>query len=243
MNCAEARRYWSLYYDSEGDADLHYRIGEHLANCPGCARWFDRQNRLEVLLAEKLRGQGPSPAIWDRVLGQTGLGAKPVAARRWSRLLGLAACLLLGVTVSWIFLQPVAFAARDLANLSSAWHQRLEAGEETLQFRSESDLEVERYLRQRVPFPVRCPPRRDTGFAVQGAGGSGWPTSRRRICSAMSMRRPFRFSCYRATSWTPFPPTGLYSKGPRSAARRGPTPAGSASWPRARPVAARSKER
>src|SRR5262249_44757734 len=29
---------------------------------------------------------------------------------------------------------------------------------------------VEDYLRKRVSFPVRCPPRKDAGFAVQGAG-------------------------------------------------------------------------
>jgi len=47
---------------------------------------------------------------------------------------------------------------------------RFEAGEETPQFRSQSDLEVEGYLRQRVAFAVRCPPRKDAGFAVEGAG-------------------------------------------------------------------------
>ena len=82
----------------------------------------------------------------------------------------MAACLLLVAAVSWFALRPAAPRGYDLANMSAQWHQRLESGEETLQFRSESDLEVEDYLRERVPFPVRCPPRKDTGFVVQGAG-------------------------------------------------------------------------
>jgi predicted anti-sigma-YlaC factor YlaD len=107
MNCAEARRYWSLYYDSEGDAGLHYRIGEHLADCASCAQWFDRQSRLEGLLAEKLRCQRPTVAMWDRVLAQTGLPPAPLAPMRcWSWLVAVAACLLLTVTVSWIFVLP-----------------------------------------------------------------------------------------------------------------------------------------
>jgi len=171
MNCEEMRRHWNLYHDSEGDADLHFRIGEHLAVCAPCAQWFDQQSRLEVLLADKLRSQSPTPAIWDRVLHQTGLAPKPPAAtRRWSWLLGVAACLLLLVAVSWSVLRRNRPPGHDLANLSAELHHRLEAGEETLQFRSESDLEVENYLRDRVPFPVRCPPRKDAGFVVQGAG-------------------------------------------------------------------------
>src|SRR5262249_37638655 len=43
---------------------------------------------------------------------------------------------------------------------------------EPVQFASNSDHEVETYLKGRVPFPVRCPPRKDSGFAVRGAGVS-----------------------------------------------------------------------
>src|SRR5262249_21707259 len=43
-------------------------------------------------------------------------------------------------------------------------------GEIGVDFRSQSDLDVEAFLRKRVTFPVRCPPRKDAGFAVQGAG-------------------------------------------------------------------------
>lgn len=171
MNCNEVKRHWSLYHDSEGDADLHFRVAEHLAVCPGCAQWFDQQSRLEGLLADKLRSRTATASVWDQVLRTTSLAPKqPAAARRWSWMLGIAATFLLVVAVAWFGSRPAASPGHDLAKVSIQWHQRLEAGEETLQFRSESDLAVEDYLRSRVPFPVRCPPRRDAGFAVQGAG-------------------------------------------------------------------------
>jgi len=171
MNCHEVRRHWSLYHDSEGDADLHFRMGEHLADCPGCAQWFAQQSRMEGLLADKLRGGEPAAAIWDAVLTRSGLAPEqPAATQRWTWVLAIVAGVLLVIGISWFASRPPAARGHDLAEVSVKWHQRLEAGEETLQFRSESDLAVEDYLRSRVPFPVRCPPRKDAGFAVQGAG-------------------------------------------------------------------------
>lgn len=41
---------------------------------------------------------------------------------------------------------------------------------QAVEYESQSDLDVENYLRQRVSFQVRCPPRRDSGFHVRGAG-------------------------------------------------------------------------
>ncbi len=184
MNCHEARRHWNLYYDSEGDSALHFEISEHLAICPHCAEWFSQQSRLEELIAEKLAPRQPTAPVWEHVLGKCGL-VQPVRAGRWLLLSGIAACAMVALgAVLWYgsgLFQPneVAMAPTspdrgagfpDLAKLTAQWHQRLTAGDEPLQIRSESDLEVEGYLRQRVSFPVRCPPRKDAGFAVQGAG-------------------------------------------------------------------------
>jgi anti-sigma factor RsiW len=169
MDCHDARRHWNLYHDSEGDAELHFQVSEHLAVCPGCAEWFSQQSRLEALLAEKLGPQPPTPALWDRVLGGSGL-RPPARSRRWLVFLSAAACaaaLLLAALWHW---RGKTAQAPDLARLSAERHQRLAAGEDAVQFRSRSDLEVEAYLRKRVSFPVRCPPRKDAGFAVQGAG-------------------------------------------------------------------------
>ena len=62
--------------------------------------------------------------------------------------------------------------AADLSKLAASWHQKVSGGQEP-EFRPQSDspdLEVEQYLRKHVAFPVRCPPRKDAGFAVDGAG-------------------------------------------------------------------------
>jgi hypothetical protein len=167
MNCTEVRQHWNLYHDSEGDADLHFRISEHLAVCPQCAQWFSQQSRLERLLAAELRACPPTRALWDQVLSRCGL-KRDRAARRWSWV-GVVAATAVFLVAAYV-VRPLGSDTPDLARLSAEWHQRLEGGEEEPQFHSQSDLEVERFLRQRVAFPVRCPPRKDAGFAVQGAG-------------------------------------------------------------------------
>jgi hypothetical protein len=170
MNCNEARQHWNLYHDSEGDAELHFQINEHLAICPACAEWFSQQSRLETLLAEKLNSQPPTLELWNEVLTRSGL-IRPALARRWLWFSGLASCaaiLVVTVLLGWNRLPGP--PSPDLAKLTAERHERLVAGLEIPQFESRSDLEVEGYLRKRVSFPVRCPPRKDAGFEVQGAG-------------------------------------------------------------------------
>jgi anti-sigma factor RsiW len=170
MNCNEARQHWNLYHDSEGDAELHFQISEHLATCPDCAEWFSQQTRLEALLAEKLGSQPPTPELWNQVLSHCGL-TRPAPARRWLWLTGVAACAaMLVVALLWTPNRWPVRPSPDLAKLTAARHQRLVDGEEAPELQSRSDLEVEDYLRKRVSFPVRCPPRKDAGFAVGGAG-------------------------------------------------------------------------
>src|SRR5262249_17232024 len=110
------------------------------------------------------------PALWDQVFRRAGLKQPTSARRRWLWLSGVAACVAVGVALYWFATRPTFPPSPDLTKLSAEWHQRLETGQQTLQFRSNSDLEVEGYLRQRVTFPVRCPPRKDAGFEVKGAG-------------------------------------------------------------------------
>src|SRR5262249_22048468 len=153
-----------LYHDSEGEAELHFQISEHLAGCPECAEWFGQQSRLESLLADKLNDQAPTPELWNEVLTRSGL-MQPAPARRWLWFAGVAACaavLVIAMLSTWNR-SPVP-PSPDLAKLTAARHERLVAGEELPQLESRSDLEVEGYLRKRVSFPVRCPPRKDAGF-------------------------------------------------------------------------------
>lgn len=173
MNCHEIRQHSALYLDSEGDAELHFRINEHLAMCPACAEWFHKQGRLEGLIAEKLRAPSapsPTPGLWDRVLKAARV-TRPAKARRWVLLAGVAAgvaaCVaLVGLGVLWFL--P---SGPDLARLTASWHEQLSSGSFPVEYASRSDLDVDKYLRRRVTtFKVRCPPRQDAGFAVEGAG-------------------------------------------------------------------------
>jgi anti-sigma factor RsiW len=172
MTCAEARQHWHLYHDSEGDARLHLEIEEHLAGCPACAAWFPLQSRLEDLVTEKLAEPPADPALWTGVLAGAGL-KQPKPARRWFWLAGVAAtAATVLLVVGGIAHLRTPSKGSDLAQVSATWHERLQSGQEPVQFASASDHEVEAYLKGRVPFPVRCPPRKDAGFAVRGAGVS-----------------------------------------------------------------------
>jgi anti-sigma factor RsiW len=169
MNCNAVRGHWNLHRDSEGDAEMHFRIEEHLAICPDCSRWYSQQNRLEYSLIAAVASDIPTDALWDQVFGATGLAGGTRKLFRRRIVLAASIFVLATFVICWIANNTVS-PAEQLAAATVDWHQRLASGEETVQFQSESDLEVENYLRQRVSFPVRCPPRKDAGFLVQGAG-------------------------------------------------------------------------
>jgi anti-sigma factor RsiW len=169
MNCIDVRQHWSLYHDSEGDAELHFQIGEHLAACPECAQWFAHQSRLEGLLDDKLRAGAPSPELWGGVYARCGL-VEPARTGHRSWFLALAACLAVAVTLVFLSHRSRPDLRSGLLQASLEHHQRLVSGGVPPEFVSQSDLEVETYLRRQVTFPVRCPPRKDAGFAVEGAG-------------------------------------------------------------------------
>ncbi len=168
MNCTQARQHWHLFHDSEGDAELHLQINEHLEQCPECARWFTQQSALEETVAHSLKdGMEPTSSLWDRI--EDGLEPpQPVRTRRWllfgSAFFALAASLLIAVGVGLWSPQS------DLASLSVALHDKLASGREDPKFVSTSHLEIEDYLKQHVSFPVRCPPREDAGFSARGGG-------------------------------------------------------------------------
>src|SRR3972149_8643428 len=89
MNCHEARRLFSLYYDSEGDAGLQLEIGDHVAVCPECQQWFSRQSHCEDTLVHMLSTGEATPTTWEaiesRVLRHSGLAQRRLLRwRRWS---------------------------------------------------------------------------------------------------------------------------------------------------------------
>ncbi|MGE3315650.1 MAG: hypothetical protein AB7O26_11080 [Planctomycetaceae bacterium] len=96
---------------------------------------------------------------------------KPAGSRRWLLFSTLAACsasLLVVAGGIWHFGR--ASDSASLSSLSAAQHDSMAMGRVKSPFQSSSDLEIEEYLRREVSFPVRCPPRKDSGFAVRGAG-------------------------------------------------------------------------
>ena len=169
MNCNEARQHWMLYIDSEGDPELHLRISDHLAMCPECAEWFEKHQRFEHAVTDRLAASEPTPQMWDRVLSNAGV-MRPVASRRpWlvlGSVLAVAAAIIVAVLV------PTIGQARhsELEPIAAEWHDLWARGDLKPDLVSESDELVDRYLKDQVPFRVHCPPRKDVKFAVAGAG-------------------------------------------------------------------------
>lgn len=173
MNCDEARRCWNLYHDSEGDAELHLHINEHLESCPACAEWFFKQSLFEDHFTQHVAPQPADPQLWRSVLAAAGVttaAPRPTVASRITLIACLAAMLLMAVTVGFVWRAQQSQAEPSLSAHAAGLHTRLVSGEVAVPFRSQSDLEVEDFLKEQVNFPVRCPPRRDAGFAVAGAG-------------------------------------------------------------------------
>src|SRR5262249_62248034 len=80
MTCNEVRRHWMLYFDSEGDAELHFRISDHLGMCPACAEWFAAQQRFEQAVRERLAAGAATPGRGRDVRRRGGV-PPPGAAR------------------------------------------------------------------------------------------------------------------------------------------------------------------
>jgi anti-sigma factor RsiW len=171
MNCNEVRHYWTLYVDSEGEAELHLRLNGHLAHCTACADWFARQLRLERALKARLRTAETMPGLWDRVLDRARV--RPKAVRRRTALLVSGGILAVATVLLAVFLglrdlggSPAPHLSARAAKLHDQWLR----GEVRPDIVSTSDQEVDRYLKAKAPFRVHCPPRTDVNFAVQGAG-------------------------------------------------------------------------
>jgi len=180
MTCNDVRQHWMLYLDSEGDPELHFHISDHLGMCPECAEWFARQERFERLVTEHLRDGPADEELWSRVLRRGGLVQGRLAGRRqwlvWGRGRALAAIGLAAAVVTLLVVlrsTPQSAAANDLTRLTVDCHERHLRGLSSVEFLSQDDRAITRYLRQHVSFPVNEPPK-EKGFSVQGAGVCHW---------------------------------------------------------------------
>ncbi len=179
MDCKQVRSHWSIFHDSEGDAEIHFGIEQHLECCEQCRKWFDGQERIERSLTTALNQSdsgNESLVNWDQVLTESGVvlsKPSPKIGRRVSRslitLVAIAASLLVFISF-WVLQSGSNENIPSLLQESIAVHRFVATGSLRPDFESTSDIEVDRYLVRRVSFPVRCPPRKDSGFEVNGAG-------------------------------------------------------------------------
>ncbi len=166
--CEQVRRQFELYADSEGSPSTFQGINDHLASCEQCSDWYRKQLRFESDLSDALQVSTPTDNIWDMVEESVRRSShEPLRLNRW---VVASAASLLVTLLAWIMIVSVNDDRGQLAQLAFSEHERLANGREPLQIASESDLEVEAFLKRRVAFPVRCPPRQDAGFHVQGGG-------------------------------------------------------------------------
>lgn len=174
MNCKQAREHWNLFYDSEGDAELFLKVNEHLEECSDCADWFEVEGSLERTIQNSLREDNSDSALWTEILQKANITPERSAFHfNWSKPLLLAICLLVLLAVWRIMDSPSSETqpgTLKLANLAAELHESFISGKQDVEFFSHSALEVEGYLHRKVSFPVRCPPREDVGFFVDGAG-------------------------------------------------------------------------
>jgi anti-sigma factor RsiW len=163
-----------LYLDSEGDPELHFRISGHLAMCPGCVEWYAQEQRFEQALTERLAATPATPELWDRVLARAGIHRRRSSRRTWIAvggvmMGGLATAAAVLLVLILVFRNANEPPGPDLARLAADEHEQFLQGSLQPELVSTSDDEVDRYLKNRVSFPVHCPPRKDVAFNVQGA--------------------------------------------------------------------------
>jgi hypothetical protein len=179
MDCHSARSHWNIFYDSEGDAETHFKIEQHLASCDQCRKWFDGQESVERNLTKAINSaelMSPPLVDWDQLLNEVGVVPEksiPNLRRRASRsliLLTAVAASVIALISFGILRSGIIENTPSLVRESIAVHRFVAMGSLRPDFESTSDIEVDRYLVRRASFPVRCPPRKDSGFEVNGAG-------------------------------------------------------------------------
>jgi len=169
MNCEEIRQHWHVFHDSEGDAEIHLRINDHLSLCDECSKWFFQQSRLEDGMVEKLRDVEATKEVWKTIRQQC-VATEPHVKRHyvfWSSLVAIMLVCLVAIFRGGVLPGGRSF---DLAELSAGLHEKLATGREQIQLISNSTNEIEEYLRGSVSFPVRCPPPEEIGFSLRGGG-------------------------------------------------------------------------
>lgn len=167
-DCNDIRKFFHLYYDSEGGAELHFQISDHLATCPQCKAWFAREARTQGLLDDLLARGQVNPSTWQTIEQQLLTDAAVPASRSkglW--MLALAASVIVAVGL-WSLTRLG--DSDSLGRLAATEHENYVSGSWQAEVVSSSVEEVEQRLRPRAGFAVRCPPRGQAGFELKGGG-------------------------------------------------------------------------
>ncbi len=171
MMCQQCREQVDLHLDSEDEPEPGLAVLSHLAECPDCSAWYARQIRFEEHLRQELRAGLPTAALWLGVERAVRRASRPRGKRHLGRRSWFAAAVVAAgvMAVLWY-----GFALRRdpdaLAEATVGWHEALKSSRAEPEFRSDDRQAVERFIRGKVSFPVRCPPHDSAPFRLVGAG-------------------------------------------------------------------------
>lgn len=171
MMCQHCREQLDLHLDSECEPELHLAVLAHLAECPACSAWYARQIRFEEHLRQGLRAGAPTPALWLGIERAVRRETRRPARRLLTRRASFAAAAVAAGILAALWYGVAPRRDRDaLAEATLGWHEELNSSRAGPEFRSDDREAVERYIRGKVSFPVRCPPRDSAPFRLVGAG-------------------------------------------------------------------------
>ena len=136
MKCEEVQTLHGPYLASELDARTSLEIAQHLKACPGCARLFAEEQKLDARLVAGLKRGPRTAALWEQIERKV-VAADPSASRLralphvsqsvgWRAALGAMGAQLragwqrsrwawAGLATAWVVILGLDFAAREPA--------------------------------------------------------------------------------------------------------------------------------
>jgi anti-sigma factor RsiW len=124
MKCDEVQTMQAPYLDSELDAKTSLEIEQHLKTCPGCARLFAEEEKLEARMMAGLNRGPRTVALWARIEGEVAAAAHVPQPDGWQGVLGTLGGRLqagwqptrwvwAGLAGVWVVILALNFAARQ----------------------------------------------------------------------------------------------------------------------------------
>jgi anti-sigma factor RsiW len=165
MDCRDAHRFVQLRLDDEIEPTDCAQLDQHLAACVPCRSRVEREQRFELELRNHMRSAAAHvspPALRERILGELSAAdsrTQPV----WSRVAIAASSVLVVLGVSWS-------ATRDGPDLLRESVRRHSVNLPPDVRSVSGPVEVDRYLRQKLTYPVSVPRLDQSGLPVRLVG-------------------------------------------------------------------------